>query len=149
MSATRTYHFDHYLLRPVNETDATFAINWTLEDPHHRDLTMPDFWLEQTGTRDSYILLDNEGRVFFLKLHKLGEDAVDIHIQFSPDDSRHQTMRVSKALMVGLEWLEEKLRAHGIRHLSFDSASDRLIYFAIKKLKFHSTEDYRLEKEIA
>jgi hypothetical protein len=148
MSATRTYHFSNFMLRPVDETDATFAINWTMADPDHRDLTMPDFWMEQTATRDSYVLLDGQGRVFFLKLHQIERDSVEIHIQFAPEYTREQALRVGRALLVGLDWLEGKLRSHGITHLAFDSHSQGLVSFAMKKLKFNKTQDFRLEKEI-
>jgi hypothetical protein len=148
MSASRTFHFDRYMLRPVDETDRTFAINWTLADPDHKDLTAPDFWLEQTATRDSYVLLDGQGRVFFLKLHQMDANSVDIHIQFAPEYTRDQALRVGRALMVGLDWLEGKLRDHGVSHLAFDSHSQGLVSFAVKKLNFSKTKDFRLEKEI-
>lgn len=148
MTATRVFYFEDYLLRPTDETDETFAIHWTLADPDHKDITRPDFWLEQSAQRDSYVLLDGEGRVFFLKLHRIDKTTIELHIQFPPEDTREQTLRVAKALIVGLDWLEGELRKHGIRHLAFDSHSQRLISFAIKKLHFLKTEDFRLEKEI-
>ena len=151
MTAVRTFHFDEYMLRPVDESDRPFAINWTLADPDHRDVTQPHFWMEQSPTRDSYVLLDRWGRVFFLKMCQVSSDAVELHIQFPPeeeDDSREQTLRIARALIVGMDWLEKELKKFGIRRMAFDSVSQRLIKFAVKKLKFMKMQDFRLEKEI-
>lgn len=149
MTARRTFHFADYMLRPTDESDIPVAVEWTEADPEHRGLTAPVFWLEQGDKDDSYILLDRQGRVFFLKLHEIDPKTMEIHIQFAPTSTRREAARVGNALMTGLDWLETMLRRFGYRRLCFDSRSRSLIAFAIRKLHFSKTSDFRFEKSIA
>jgi hypothetical protein len=135
MSALNTLCFSGYTLRPATSADRNLAQSWTLADPHHREMN-PDFWIEQRLGRDSYLLSDAQGPVFFFKIIRIGDNAVEFHIQFMPETEPEARTRTRKGLVEGLNWIERVLRNSGIAEWSFDSANPELIKFCKKRLGF-------------
>jgi len=121
MSAIESFKFgESYLLRPAGNgahlEDLELAVRWTAADPDHAGRVEPGFWLEQRLGRDSYMLEDAGGPLFFFKLHwwyrapeeqamhpvdgallpslitlpwNGMERLVEIHIQFAPRTQRN------------------------------------------------------------
>lgn len=157
MTATLTYQFGGYTLRPTTQEDFSLAAEWTEADPHHRDGVKPDFWLIQGWQSDSYVLFDAEGPVFMTRIVVVtaGNDrnrAVEMHIQFppepeAPEGRREQHARIALGLVYGLKWLEPKLRGLNVREIYFESTSEPLIRFATRKLGFRQAGN-RLAKHL-
>jgi hypothetical protein len=148
MSADHDFRFGRYHLRPTFKADMARAVKWTAADPDHAKRTRPEFWLEQSISRDSYMLDDPEGPLFFFKIHRLTLKAVELHIQFPPEDSQKQKMRVQHGLIEGFAWLEGMFKAAKINDVSFESTSPPLIRFAVKRLGFTQDGLSRLHKEL-
>lgn len=147
MAAITTFQFGKYTLRPPGEGDIKLAVEWTEKDPFHRLTTLPKFWMEQTKFIDSYLLLDNEGPVFFIRIDQ-SLDAACLHIQFMPMMTHKESQRTMLALMRGLEWLERILVGNAIKTLFFDSENSNLIRFSVTRLGFTQTSETRLEKRL-
>lgn len=143
MSATETYHFGTYTLRPAGMiVDFYLAHEWTRADPDHKDVS-PQFWLEQGPDSDAYLLLDQEGPLYFARLIRTTPEQVEMHIQFPPQTGHR---RVVLGLMNGMVWLEKMLRRIRIRELYFKSCSPTLIRFAIRRLGFEDDGNGKLQK---
>jgi hypothetical protein len=139
MSAIETFTFNGYTLRPARESDRDLANEWTFADPEHRSTCYPGFWLEQKPTRDSYLLLDAVGPVFFFKLHRKwhGSDEVEFHIQFMPpSQAEEDRSRTRGGMTIGMQWLERVLVLSGIREVTFVSNNLELVSFCKKRLGF-------------
>lgn len=149
MSAIETFSFGPYTLRPAGRDpgDLQLAQVWTSADRDHAGRVLPGFWLEQKLGRDSYILLDYNGPLFFFKLIQYvepitnGKPMCEIHIQFPPAPGQAETQplqreRLAMALHEGLQWLERVLIGNRIGEIFFDSSSDPLVAFCIKRLGF-------------
>lgn len=161
MSATETHRFLDFTLRPAGAiaTDHVLAKQWTAADPAHRR-TRWTFWLEQDFDRDSYLLLDAEGALFFWSgiLQIKSEPGarpkrvIEMHIQFppTPTDRMEQIIlrrRLAHGLRSGLAWLIERLIDAKVEEAYFDSESETLITFCINHLGFHR-DGYRLRLQL-
>lgn len=147
-TGAQRFNFGIYTLRPTTEADMANAVKWTAADTDHAERTRPEFWLEWTVHRESYVLEDELGPIFFFKVHRLSLKAVELHIQFPPADTQHERIRIQQALVHGFQWLEGMLKAAHIEEVSFDSTSTRLVQFAEKRLGFRRKGN-RLHKSIA
>jgi len=155
MSATETFKFMHFTLRPagVIATDQVLARDWTFADPDHCGRVRPSFWVEQDFGKDSYLLFDREGPVFFWKGILLVEPRrVEMHIQFPPmpknlHEKLQRLMRTRAGLIHGLAWLEGLLSKASVEEIYFDSLSRPLIAFATKRLGFVQ-EGQRISKRL-
>lgn len=147
MGAVETFCFSGFTLRPAGERgDFDLASAWTEADPHHRSTVLPEFWLEQCPGRDSYLFLDQEGPLFFFKMilfiwssrdRAKIEKRCQLHIQFSPRmEEKHERQRVMRGLREGLAWLEAMLKQCQVKELFFDSRSESLVDFTVKRLGF-------------
>jgi hypothetical protein len=155
MSADHAFVFGGYLLRPSTPEDLHLAVKWTAADVYHAGRTRPEFWIEQTINRDSYILEDTEGALFFFKIHRLSIKAVELHCQFPPvdqaDDSegaKYDRKRVQRGILKGFEWLEGALGKTKIQDLYFDSTHEPLRAFAVRRLGFAIHSGDKLTKTI-
>jgi len=152
MTATASYGFSGYVLRPARQQDLQLAELWTTMDKFHAGHIKPDFWLFQGPKTDSYLLFDGAGPVFFLKVHQQDPVRVRLHIQFMPVATEEDRERTMEGLLQGTAWLERLLRGHGVEEISFDSVSRPLINFASKRLGFEivsytkETGEFRLMK---
>jgi hypothetical protein len=153
MGATVTFRFLEYTLRPAEAFDRTMAEQWTKADPYHPDVN-PEFWIEQAPDRDSYLLLDEQGALFFWKGILIGNGRMEMHIQFCPmPGDRPSRMRLRKriraGLRCGLTWLMQMLHKAGeVKEVYFDSSSDALTTFAVKHLGFVK-DGARMRKRLA
>jgi hypothetical protein len=171
MSAIETFGFGEYLLRPAGtngnaEADLELARAWVAADPEHAGKVLPEFWLEQTLGRDSYLLRDGVGPIYFFKMHLLGmvicdfksgaedvfpanrmgfDQAVRIFLQFPPlifgmtgADTFYigRRIRIANALTEGMTWLERMLKQGPVKEYYFDSQNESLIRFSQKRLGF-------------
>lgn len=153
MAANRSYKFAGiYELRPTTVEDLDLARRWTMRDPAHAGILPPSFWLQQTDGRDSFLLSDDQGPVFFFKMHLESRTAVRIFIQFPPGGSIHfrraSEKRTAKGLIAGMDWLEKMLAPNGVTEIFFDSASETLISFCVKRLGFVEDGEY-LKRHLA
>jgi hypothetical protein len=147
MSARGTFKFRDYTLRKAGAimTDRLLAKQWTEADPEHSGMN-PEFWIEQDFDCDSYLLLDDEGALFFWKgivrLDKLTDvRVVEMHIQFppaptDPEEARSQRLRIMQGLTEGLAWLKIALLQVNVKAVYFDSENPVLIRFCEKHLGF-------------
>lgn len=146
MSAIETFSFSGFTLRPATYLDRQLAQAWTFADPYHKDVS-PDFWIEQRIGRDSYLLTDAKGPVFFFKLERLTGTRVMCHIQFMPEVELDTRDRTRSGLMLGLHWIQKVLEINGVKSLEFDGDNPGLIRFAKRRLGF-TGEGKRLVKAI-
>lgn len=145
------WEFDEYVLRAASEADLPLAASWTHADEAHRELD-PAFWLEQTPAKQSYLLFDNDGPVFFFKGVLTGR-VLEVFVQFPPhavgDDLAlrfEQKFRVAKALARGTEWLETRMRGV-VEEFVFETLSPSLKHFCEHRLGFEE-HDGRLRKAL-
>lgn len=144
MGAIETFRFNRFELRPAGASlwDYRTAKQWTEADPDHRGRVDPYFWTEQGVDRDAYLLLDREVPIFFFKaIIQDGGRAAEVHIQFpppaeEPDQARRQRARIASGLAEGLVWLEKVLIQAQVKQLFFESRSQSLITFCVKRLGF-------------
>lgn len=138
-----TFRFLGFRLRPARPEDLPLAAEWTQADPDHRGRVAPEFWLEQRPGFESYLVRDNGGPLFFIKMvsKELADrsPAVELHIQFSPTDKMARRQRVMDALIQGFKWLESELAEKGIRTVYFESRNPQLMQFCRKRLGFGRT----------
>jgi hypothetical protein len=153
MPALCTFVFSGFTLRPACSADMPLAAVWTNLDPEHSKTTSPDFWLEQNGHTESYLLEAQTGPVFFFKMQRHSQQQIELHIQFPPESKQItgeliRKHRVMSGLTLGLRWIEKALSARGVCELLFKSHSEALIQFCMKHLGFARDGD-RLTKVIA
>lgn len=142
-----TFYFGHYVLRPTTEVALVLAQAWTEADPDHCSTTKGEFWLVQDAAVNSFILEDQFGVVFFIRLDEKPNHEMEIHIQFSPDQSPDMRLRTMNGLSRGWHWLEQQLQVKGVKTVYFRSKSQRLIYFCQHRLGF-IWDGRRLQREI-
>jgi hypothetical protein len=167
MSAIETFGFGEYLLRPAGtngnaEADLELARAWVAADPEHAGKVLPEFWIEQRLLRDSFLLRDSVGPIYFFKMHlesrttlqienaamkaepNVWEDVVRIFLQFHPYDVNMGRVferyvlrnRITRGLEEGMIWLERMLRQGPVKEYYFDSQNESLIRFSQKRLGF-------------
>lgn len=146
MSAIETFSFSGFTLRPATLSDRQLAETWTLADPFHKQVS-PEFWIEQKLGRDSYLLSDQRGGVFFFKLIRLTDRKVEFHIQFMPDTEPEARSRTRRGLVEGFVWIERVLLTNAIEEVTFDSNNPELMAFCRKRLGF-TVESGRLWKTL-
>ena len=158
MSATTTFTFKGYTLRPADAADLPLAETWTAWDRYHAGAVQPTFWLFQGPMTESYLLFDNKGPVFFFRIDILGfkeanfewagQMKAQVHLQFMAASCEEDRARIRVALVQGTAWLEEKLRGVSIEEICFDSEDGKLIAFCVKRLGF-TDSGCRLNKRLA
>lgn len=129
-----TFRFQGYTLRPALSCDYGLARLWTQIDPDHQHKTLPEFWLTQGATVNSFVLEDSFGPLFFFRMDVEAEQ-VAIHIQFPPDD-RATRRRLMQGMSIGFTWLEKRLGLMGFQTVYFNSNNPRLIAFCSKRFGF-------------
>jgi hypothetical protein len=133
---TDGFCFNGYTVRSARHADLMLAEHWTRADPFHRNTTAPDFWIENKDGRESFLLLDALGPVFFFKTHILNRRTVQMHVQFMPADTEDNKTRLREGMLQGLVWMERVLKNAGVTRIEFDSQNPQLTVFAIKRLGF-------------
>ena len=128
MSATQTFEFNGYKIRPAVAEDLPRIAQWISADPDHRGKIPARHFTDQAKLVDSYVIEDKEGEVFYFRLDR----AVRCTIQFGHGDRK----RTAKALEVGMGMMEVLLGISGTREFIFDSQSPLLRAFCKRQLKF-------------
>lgn len=146
MTASQTFLFGAYTLRPADDGDMPLAVKWTAADADHAGRTRPEFWFETNLGRDSYMLEDTEGPVFFFKIHRLSINVVELHCQFPTDEVTKE--RVQAGILEGFAWLETELKKTKVEYLFFDSSFEPLRAFTIRRLGFSALSGTKLSKVI-
>lgn len=143
MTAKSVLRFgEGFVLEPAAFQHKSQADEWTAADSDHAGRVDPRFWLEQAPDRDSYLVSDLRGPVLFFTLILLlpGPERIrkvaELHMQFMPTTTQLDHERIRAALMAGCPWLERILEGAGVEEITFDSRSDRLIAFCVKRLGF-------------
>lgn len=141
------FHFDHFTLRIAQPEDLPLADTWTKADPDHSTM-IPWFWVRQSADINSLLLEDEQGPVFFFRMQIMGDGSeVEVHIQFSPDESIAAKERLMDGLLKGFSWLENRLAQVGFTTLYFHSRRRALIYFCQKRMGF-VWDGRRLERKV-
>lgn len=149
MTNLPVYKFDGYTFRPTTSDDQPMARIWNSMDPDHTwEMQYPDYWVEQNGQVNSYVLEDAIGVLFFVRsiLHMGNE--IEITLQFDRHCGSVSKARVMKGMEVGFAWLKEALPMNGFKALYFVSKNNDLILFTEKRLGFVKDgirEIYRLK----
>jgi hypothetical protein len=144
LAATETWEFDGYRLRATLASDLELAREWTEADRAHAGLD-PAFWLEQGPTKQSYLLHDEDGPVFFFKGVLAGR-TLEVFIQFPAPAAAITEMLLSKALAAGTRWLAERMRGV-VDEFTFETKSPSLKRFCERRLNFEE-RDGKMRKRI-
>jgi hypothetical protein len=156
LGTPEAWEFDGYRLRATIASDLGLAAEWTAADAAHAGLD-PMFWLEQGPSKQSYLLFDDEGPVFFFKgilamvAHLGGTQILEVYIQFPPfATAAHEVhaykTRIARALAGGTEWLAGRMRGV-VDEFVFETSSPSLKHFCERRLDFEM-RDGRLRKRI-
>jgi hypothetical protein len=138
MTAFNRFTFFGYQLRPASEKDLPLAKDWNSRDEDHKTRVDPKFWIDQGPGKDAYLLtdLERDGALFFIKLVRIGQTVIEIHIQFDSGVDQKARKRRRDALSEGLMWLERTLKNAGVKEIFFRSRNSGLILYSQKRLKF-------------
>ena len=133
-----TYKFDGYVFRPAAEGDVELARRWNAADPEHQwEARFPDYWVEQNGVVNSYVLEDTKGILFFMKsIRCSGGKEIEINIQFDRARSQVSALRLMVGLSIGFDWLKKALPMNGFEAVYFVSRNRNLCTFAEQRLGF-------------
>ena len=137
LSSAKTWEFDGYQLRATVASDLELATEWTTADKYHAGLD-PAFWLEQGPTKQSYLLYDESGPVFFFKGVLTGR-ALEVFIQFPAPGTAANEVVLSKALAAGTMWLANRMRGV-VDEFTFETESPSLKRFCERRLHFEERD---------
>lgn len=130
------FKFDWFTLRPTVLDDFLLATRWNDADVYHRGVLFGEFWLQQGEIKQSFLLVDPQGPVFFFKMEFLpkGEHGeLEMYIQFGPaDEVSHR--RTIRGLVAGLAWLEKRVLQQGFKEIYSSSKNPALIAFCKRRL---------------
>lgn len=136
MASLPVYEFDGCTFRPATLDDQPLAQLWNGADPDHSwEMQFPDYWIEQNGVVNSYVLEDAIGILFFVKSIRKASNEIEITLQFERS-GRVSKARVMKGMDVGFAWLKKALPMNGFKSLYFLSKDEHLILFTEKRLGF-------------
>jgi len=147
-----TFEFASYRFRPATMADLPVARAWNAADPEHAyELQFENFWVEQTLVANSYVLEDDEGPFFFIKMvrgvHSYGDSQgkrirwewdtqVELHLQFNRAADRMVKLRTMEGMIYGWGWLQGLLAAAGVDTVYFQTRDERTALFAMRRLGF-------------
>jgi hypothetical protein len=139
------FHFDQYIVRPMNEGDREYLGSLISEDAYHRGHMTPDFFLKLVPGEDAWALEDEQGHV---ELYFKTQVVVRLSIQFAHSKTNEERSRNRTALMKGFAWIESMFRQNKFRQIIFDTQGPELTAFAKRRLGFRESEK-ELLREIA
>jgi hypothetical protein len=144
------YRFKGYTFRPATLDDQLLSQLWNWKDPDHAwETQYPDYWIEQNGHVNSYVLEDGLGILFFVRSMRHVDNELEITLQFDREYESVSKARAMRGLDAGFTWLKEALPMNGFKSLFFVSKNEKLILFAEKRLRFSkcgAREIYRLKE---
>lgn len=133
MSQKTVFHFDNYVVRPVEERDRIYLDNLIEADQYHRDRMDADFFLNLKPGEDAWALEDELGNVLF---YFKTQTAVRLSMQFAQAETTEAKTRNRLALLKGLAWIEAQLRANSFREILFQTDGPELTRMATKRMGF-------------
>ena len=139
------FHFDQYIVRPMNEGDRAYLDDLISSDAYHKGRMTPDYFLKLVPGEDAWALEDEHGHVL---LYFKTQVAVRLSIQFANSKTSEERSRNRTALMKGFAWIESMFRQNRFRQIIFDTQGPELTAFAKRRLGFRTSES-ELLREIA
>lgn len=128
------FHFDNYVVRPVEERDRQYLSSLIEADPYHADRMDADFFLDLKPGEDAWALETLEqGRVV---LYFKTQTAVRLSLLFSETETKEDKTRNRLALLKGMAWIEAQLMANSFREILFDSEGPELVQMAKRRMGF-------------
>ena len=134
--SSQHFHFDDYIVRPVNEGDRAYLDTLIEDDPYHKGRMTPDYFLSLLPGEDAWALEDEQGNVLF---YFKTQTAVRVSIQFTGSKSAEERRTNRNALTKGLAWIETMLRHNHFREMIFDTEASGLAAFAKRRLGFRAS----------
>jgi hypothetical protein len=131
------FHFDNYVVRPVEERDRAYLQDLIENDPYHANCMDADFFLSLQPGEDAWALETREtGKVI---LYFKTQTAARVSLLFSGSDSREDKTRNRLALLKGMAWIEAQLRANSFRQILFDTKGSELAAMAKRRMGFRES----------
>jgi hypothetical protein len=131
------FHFDNYVVRPVDERDRAYMSDLIHNDEYHATRMDADFFLSLQPGEDAWALETLEtGKVI---LYFKTATAVRLHMQFVGAESREEKTRNRLALMKGVAWIEAQLRANSFREILMQVDGPELAAMAKRRMGFRDT----------
>lgn len=122
------------ILVASTELDIPQLTDWIKQDPYHKDVSNPVWWLTGNGIL-SYRIDDSQGTTMYVRL-EADNNMMRIHTQFGPD-LQVSKLRVIKSLLWALPKMELVGKQFDLTGFVFQSTSPSLIKFM--KIKFGFT----------
>jgi hypothetical protein len=131
------FHFDNYVVRPVEERDRAYLCDLIQSDPLHVDCMDADFFLTLQPGEDAWSLetLDTGKVILYFKT----QTAARVSLLFSGNDSKEDKTRNRLALLKGMAWIEAQLRANSFRQILFDTKGSELAAMAKRRMGFRES----------
>ena len=139
------FHFDQYIVRPMNEGDRSYLDSLIEEDAFHKGRMTPDYFLKLVPGEDAWALEDEQGNV---ELYFKTQVVVRLSIQFAHSKTKEEKKKNRMALMKGFAWIESMFRQNRFRQIIFDTTGPELTAFAKRRLGFRESQS-ELLREIA
>lgn len=137
MSTSPLFHFDGYVVRPVEERDRAYLSDLISNDSYHEDCMDADFFLSLQPGEDAWALeMKETGKVI---LYFKTQTAARVSLLFSGTDTREDKTRNRLALMKGMAWIEAQLRANSFRQILFDTKGAELMAMAKRRMGFRES----------
>ncbi len=132
------FHFDNYVVRPVEERDRAYLSALIETDPYHAHCMDADFFLHLQPGEDAWALETQQGNVI---LYFKTQVAARVSLLFSGSDSREDKTRNRLALLKGMAWIEAQLRANSFRQILFDTQGPELAAMAKRRMGFRESTE--------
>ena len=137
------FHFDEYIVRPINEGDRAYLESLIEADAYHKGRMTADYFLKLVPGEDAWALEDLQGNV---ELYFKTQVAVRLSIQFAHSKTSEERSRNRTALMKGFAWIESMFRQNRFRQIIFDTAGPELTAFAKRRLGFRTSQQELLRE---
>jgi hypothetical protein len=128
-----TFHFDEYIVRPVEEKDRAYINQWAEEDPYHRGRMDADDFLKLMPGEDAWAIEDERGNVM---LYFKTQTAARVSLLFGQGKSRDEKHKNALVLIKGMAWIEAQLRANKFREYIFQTDGPELTALAKRRMGF-------------
>lgn len=138
MSGKPIFHFDNYVVRPVEERDRAYLASLIEADPHHENCMDADFFLELKPGEDAWAMEDERGHVI---LYFKTQTAVRLSLQFAEAEKKEDKTRNRLAMIKGLAWIEAQLRANSFREILFQTNGPELAQMAKRRMGFRESTE--------
>ena len=130
------FHFDQYIVRPMNEGDRVYLDSLIENDAFHKGRMTADYFLKLVPGEDAWALEDEQGHV---QLYFKTQVAVRLSIQFAASETKEEKHRNRLALLKGFAWIESMFRKNRFREIIFDTDGPELTVFAKRRLGFRES----------